>query len=263
MENGKPRLAIFKFSSCDGCQLSLLDCEEDLLVLAGMVDIVHFLEAKRDYQPGPYDISIIEGSISTPEEIERIKAIRAETKFLFPIGVCATSGGVQSLRNWADLDDFKATVYPHPEYIECLRTSTPISDHVKVDYELQGCPPDRHELVQVLAKLLMGAKPYVRSNSVCVECKIAGNVCILVDGDMPCMGPVTHTGCGALCPKYNRDCYSCFGPMDYPNPERLGKEFEIRGYPREEIVRRFRKLYAYKEPFRRGAAIYEPQPDQR
>ena len=213
----RPRLAVFKLASCDGCQLTLLDCEDELLALAGEVDISHFLEASSAVEPGPYDLSLVEGSITTAEDAERIRAIRAASRHLVTIGACATAGGIQALRNFADVGEFRRTVYAHPEYISTLATSTPVSAHVDVDFELRGCPIDRRQLIEVITAFLAGRKPDVPNHSVCFECKRRGTVCVTVAHGTPCLGPVTHAGCGALCPAYHRGCFGCFGPSGSVN----------------------------------------------
>ncbi|GGX79634.1 oxidoreductase [Streptomyces anandii] len=213
----RPRLGVFKFASCDGCQLTLLDCEDELLGIAGELEIAHFPEASSDVAPGPYDLALVEGSVSTPEHLARVRRIRAESRHLVTIGACATAGGVQALRNYADVTDYLATVYARPDYIETLATSTPIADHVPVDFELRGCPIDRGQLLEVITAFLAGRKPGIPNHSVCFSCKQRGNVCVLVAHGTPCLGPVTHAGCGALCPTFGRGCYGCFGPAGTTN----------------------------------------------
>ncbi|HET9173366.1 MAG TPA: hypothetical protein VFN97_28305 [Actinospica sp.] len=206
-----PTLAVWKFASCDGCQLSLLDCEDELLAVAGAVRIASFPEASRSFEPGPYDLSLVEGSITTPEDVERIKRVREQSRFLVVIGACATSGGIQALRNAADVAEYAAAVYASPEYLSTLASSTPIRDHVRVDYELRGCPVDRGQLLEVITAYLAGRVPAIPDRSVCYECKRRGVVCVTVAHGTPCLGPITHAGCGALCPLYNRGCFGCFG----------------------------------------------------
>jgi len=213
----KPTLAVWKFSSCDGCQLSLLDLEDELLAIADRVQIAHFLEASSATIAGPYDVSLVEGSVTTPEEAERIKEIRAASGTLITIGACATAGGIQALRNVADVDEFVTAVYASPEYISTLRTSTPISDHVEVDFELHGCPINKRQLLEVVSALLQRRRPNVPAHSVCVECKSRGLPCVMVARGVPCLGPVTQAGCGAICPAYRRGCYGCFGPAERAN----------------------------------------------
>ncbi|WP_226661507.1 oxidoreductase [Microbulbifer aggregans] len=217
----KPKLAVWKFTSCDGCQLSLLDCEDELLQLAEQVEIANFMEASSVQLPGPYDLSLVEGSITTPEEERRIREIRAQSRVLVTIGACATSGGIQALRNFAEVDDFIAAVYAHPEYIDTLKTSTPASAHVAVDFELHGCPINKRQLLEVISAFLHRRPPQIPAHSVCIECKLRGNVCVWVAHGTPCMGPVTHAGCGAICPAYNRGCYACYGPKENPNTDSL------------------------------------------
>lgn len=206
-----PKLAVWKFASCDGCQLTLLDCEDELLTIAELVEIAHFLEASTATVPGPYDISLVEGSVTTPSDVERIRQIREQSKLLVTIGACASAGGIQALRNFADIDEFRAIVYARPEYIETLATSTPIAALVPVDLELRGCPIDRRQLLDTLSALLAGRRPDLPGHAVCFECKARGITCLRVLGQT-CLGPVTHAGCGALCPAYGRGCYGCFGP---------------------------------------------------
>ena len=205
-----PTLAVWKFASCDGCQLTLLNCEDELLAIAGAIQIANFTEASRQVLPGPYDVSIVEGSITTPSDAARIREVREKSRFLITIGACATAGGVQALRNFGD--DLAPVVYASPQYIDSLRTSTPIAEHVHVDFELRGCPIDKRQLIEVIAAFLAGRRPNVRAHSVCVECKRAGRVCVMVAHGTPCLGPMTQAGCGALCPSVGRGCYGCFGP---------------------------------------------------
>jgi sulfhydrogenase subunit delta len=214
-------LAVWKFASCDGCQLSLLDCEDELLTLADRLSIAFFAEASSAVVEGPYDVSLVEGSITTPEDAERIQQVRRQSRALITIGACATAGGIQALRNFADVEAFAAAVYPSPEYLSTLGTSTPISAHVRVDYELHGCPIDKRQLLEVISAHLSRRRPRVRSHSVCVECKRRGTVCVTVAHGTPCLGPVTHAGCGALCPAYDRGCYGCFGPKEQADPAAL------------------------------------------
>jgi coenzyme F420-reducing hydrogenase gamma subunit len=216
-----PTLAVWKFASCDGCQLTFLDCEDELLSIAEQVQIATFLEASSAVVGGPYNVSLVEGSITTSADVQRIKEIREQSSVLVTIGACATAGGVQALRNFADVEEFTSVVYAHPEYIATLATSTPASAHVTVDYQLQGCPIDRGQLLDTLAALLAGRKPQLPAKTVCTECKLRGLTCVLVAEGIPCLGPVTHAGCGALCPSYHRGCYGCFGPAATPNTAAL------------------------------------------
>ena len=247
----RPKLAVWKFSSCDGCQLSLLDCEDELLTLAEQIEIANFPEASRAVVRGPYDLSLVEGSITTPHDAERIREVRRTSKALVTIGACATAGGIQALRNFQDVKELISLVYARPEFIQTLDKSTPISAHVFVDYELNGCPINKTQLLEVISAFLHGRKPSIPSSSVCLECKRRGNVCVTVAHGEPCLGPLVHAGCGAICPAYQRGCYGCFGPMETPNPPALSAHWAAQGMTPEEILRAFRGFTAYAEPFRK------------
>jgi coenzyme F420-reducing hydrogenase gamma subunit len=259
MRARKPKLAVWKFASCDGCQLSLLDCEDELLKIADRVEIAHFLEASRAVVKGPYDLSLVEGSITTPGDLERIQVVRRVSKYLVTIGACATAGGIQALRNFQDVKEFISIVYARPDYIRTLDTSTPIADHVPVDYELRGCPIDKRQLVEVIGAFLHGRKPNTPSHSVCVECKLRGNVCVMVAHGTPCLGPVTHAGCGALCPSYDRGCYGCFGPKETPNTSSLSRWWSRLGVGEQDLVRVFRGFNAYADAFRKESESHDTQ----
>ena len=246
----KPTIAVWKFASCDGCQLTLLDCEDELLAVTDRVQIAYFLEATRATIAGPYDLSIVEGSVTTQHDIERIRTIRESSRFLVTVGACATSGGIQALRNYSDIDEFLGIVYATPSFISTLATSTPISDHVHVDFELHGCPIDKHQLLEVLTAFLGERRPNVPGHSVCVECKLRGNVCVMVSAGTPCLGPITHAGCGALCPSYARGCYGCFGPAEDSNPASMSEQLERLGVGRLDLVRMLRTFNTNAEPFR-------------
>jgi sulfhydrogenase subunit delta len=257
MPERKPKLAVWKFASCDGCQLSLLDCEDELLAVAGEVQIAYFAEATRATVGGPYDLSLVEGSVTTAHDAERIREVRRKSSKLVTIGACATAGGIQALRNFADVEDFLSIVYASPEYVSTLQTSTPISEHVHVDYELHGCPIDKGQLLEVLGAFLHGRKPAIASHSVCIECKRRGNVCVMVAHGTPCLGPVTHAGCGALCPSYDRGCYGCFGPMETPNAGALGDWLGRLGVGDADIVRLYRTFHAAAPAFREESEARE------
>lgn len=252
-----PALAVWKFASCDGCQLSLLDCEDELLALAGAVGFASFPEASRAAVKGPYDISLVEGSITTPHDAERIHAVRRASRVLVAIGACATAGGIQALRNFKDVGDFVSIVYATPAYIETLNKSTAIGDHVAVDFELRGCPISKAHLLEVLSAFLNGRKPVIPNYSVCVECKLRGNVCGLVAFGPTCLGPVTQAGCGALCPTFHRGCYGCFGPKEAANTASLTAVWRGQWVSRDQLVRGFRSFNAGAEAFRRESEANE------
>ncbi len=257
MTKKRPRLAVWKFASCDGCQLSLLDAEDHLLAVADAVEIANFPEASRAVQKGPYDISLVEGSVTTPHDRERIKQVRKMSKVLITIGACATAGGIQALRNFKDVRDFIRIVYATPEFIDTLATSTSIEEHVKVDYSLRGCPINKLQLVEVINAFLNNRKPNISSSSVCTECKLRENVCVMVRDGTTCLGPVTHAGCSALCPTYDRGCYGCYGPMETPNTSSLSEKWLELGTPHRDLVRAYRGFNAYAEEFMKESKEHE------
>jgi sulfhydrogenase subunit delta len=245
----KPKLAVFKFASCDGCQLSLLDAEDELLSIADAVDIAYFLEARTQQIGGPYDVGLVEGSITTPHDAQRIKEVRKQCRFLVTIGACATAGGIQALRNWRNVNDFISQVYANPLYIDTLATSTPVAEHVVVDFELRGCPINKHQLVELIASLVHGRKPRVPTYSVCVECKRRGTVCVAVARGIACLGPVTQAGCGAICPSYCRECFGCYGPKESANSTSLCQHYLAAGETPLQLVRLLRSFNGYAGDF--------------
>lgn len=260
--NGKPKVAVHKFSSCDGCQLAFLNAGPALLELAGLVDIVHFAEAGPFDETTPVDIAFVEGSISTPHELERIKTVRKNSRHLVTLGACATAGGLQALRNlYAEkVDDWTRAIYAQPEYIESLNTATAVSRHVKVDLELWGCPVNTRQVMAAVRALLFGVAPVENHDKVCMDCKRRQSVCVLVAKGEPCLGPVTRTGCGALCPSFGRDCYGCYGPAEGLNTEALSRRFEGLGLRPADVTRRFHFITSNAPGFKEAgeARRYEP-----
>ncbi len=246
----KPRLAVWKFASCDGCQLTLLDCEDELLSVASALDIAYFPEATRADLKGRYDLSLVEGSITTEHDAERIHEVRRRSRTLITIGACATAGGIQSLRNFADVREYTAAVYARPDYIKTLATSTAIAEHVTVDFELRGCPISKRQLLEVISAFLAGRRPITPRHSVCIECKLKNNVCVMVAHGTPCLGPVTHAGCGALCPSYDRGCYGCYGPMESPNAASVSRQLSKLGMGESALGRIYRTFNANARAFR-------------
>jgi coenzyme F420-reducing hydrogenase gamma subunit len=249
----KPKIAVFKFASCDGCQLSLLDAEDELLAVAGAVEIAYFPEASRAMTKGPYDVGLVEGSITTHHDAERIQQVRRQCHTLVTIGACATAGGIQALRNSGDIDEFVRVVYATPQFISTLKLSTPIAEHVPVDFELRGCPINKNQLVELISATLAGRKPNIPTYSVCMECKRRANVCIAVAEGIACLGPVTQAGCGAICPAFNRGCYGCYGPMESPNTASLVNQLRILGQSDPQIARAFRGFNAWAWQFRKAS----------
>lgn len=253
----RPRLAVWKFASCDGCQLTLLDCEDELLAVANALDIAYFPEATRGEVKGRYDLSLVEGSITTAHDAERIRDVRRRSRKLITIGACATSGGIQALRNFADVREYTSVVYARPDYIQTLATSTAIAAHVPVDFELRGCPISKHQLLEVISAFIASRRPATPPHSVCVECKQKNNVCVMVAQGTPCLGPVTHAGCGALCPAYNRGCYGCYGPMETPNTASLSRRLQQLGLDPDALRRVYRTFNANATPFRQASEPHD------
>lgn len=253
MPNQRPTVAVYKFSSCDGCQLSILNMEDELLDLAAAVDIAYFLEATRAERPGPYDIALVEGSVSTEHEAERIVEIRSKAKILIALGTCATAGGVQALRNFTDAAQFATAVYAHPEYLHYLETSKAMSEYVKVDMELWGCPVNKSQVLEVITALLAGRKPNLPSHTVCMDCKRRETSCVMVDSGTLCLGPATQAGCGALCPALRRGCYGCFGPANQANLDSLTRVLHDLEPRPGDTARLLRGISGYAPAFRQAA----------
>ena len=253
-EHSRPTLAVWKFASCDGCHLSLLDLEDELLAVGEQLHIAYFTEASSATVGGPYDISLVEGSITTPHDAQRIREVRASSRALITIGACATAGGIQALRNFADVDEFVRIVYASPDYISTLAHSSPISAHVPVDFELRGCPINKYQLLEVISAHLAHRRARVPAHSVCMECKRRGTVCVMVARGTACLGPVTHAGCGALCPAYDRGCYGCYGPKETPNTASLDA---ASGLTDPDLVRIYRTFNAGAAEFRAASRAHE------
>jgi coenzyme F420-reducing hydrogenase gamma subunit len=245
----KPTVAVHKFSSCDGCQLAFLNLGEDLLKLTALVDIRHFLEAGLADENAQVDIAFVEGSVSTSEDAAKLQRIRSNSRYLVTIGACATAGGLQALRNLHDTQAWTAAVYASPEHIDSLDQVSPIRAVVKVDLELWGCPVNGRQVVAAVQQLLFGVAPLEQQDKLCLDCKRAGNPCVLVTRGEPCLGPVTHTGCGALCPRFGRACYGCYGPAPGSNTESLAHCFAGLGLAPDAVARRFELITSAAEPF--------------
>ncbi len=258
----RPTLAVWKFASCDGCQLSLLDLEPELLEITRALRIAHFTEMTRAHVEGPYDVSLVEGSITTEDDVARIVEVRAQSRYLVTIGACAATGGIQALRNFVEPGVFPAMVYAHPEYLRALDTSTPVSAHVAVDFELRGCPIDRFELLEVILALLAHRRPIIATHSVCQECKARGTVCLVVTGECACLGPVTRAGCHALCPSVGRGCFGCFGPSEGANVDALMEWLRSHEHDDRSLSRLLQTFNAAAPVFR-DAAVKVATPKQR
>jgi sulfhydrogenase subunit delta len=245
----RPRIGVVKLASCDGCQLTLLDLEDELLAIAERVDIVEFPEATSRRSSGPFDVLFVEGSVSAPEQVAEITRLRAVSQRLITIGACATAGGIQAIRNWFDHEDVRGAVYPEPGYVESLAQSRPVADFVAVDGELRGCPISPPQLRELLTALTTGRRPQLPDEAVCLECKRRGVTCVAVAHGIACLGPVTRAGCGAICPAYGRGCYGCFGPRESANTASLARWFSQDRDP-AGVSRLFSGFTAWAPPFR-------------
>jgi coenzyme F420-reducing hydrogenase gamma subunit len=250
----RPRVGVVKFASCDGCQLTILDLEDELLALTDRFEFVEFAEATSRRSSGPFDVLFVEGSISSPEQAVEITRLRAVTKTLVTIGACATAGGIQALRTAAEHEAFRAAVYPAPAFVASLAVASPIASYVTVDAELRGCPIDPGQLVELLTAVTTGRRPQLPDQAVCLECKRRGITCVVVARGEPCLGPVTQTGCGAICPGIGRGCYGCFGPREGANVDGLANWFvdgpALGGLAAADVGRLFAGFTGAAQPFR-------------
>ena len=240
----RPTVAVHKFSSCDGCQLALLNMGEGLITLAERVEILHFAEAGLLDEDALVDIALVEGSVVTAKDKLRIQEVRKNSRYLITMGACATSGGIQALKNLADdAGQWPGQIYAQPEFIDSLDRSDAIREHVKVDFELWGCPINGQQISAAISLLLEGVMPLDDREKLCIECKRAGHICTLVTQGEACLGPVTRTGCGALCPEFGRGCYGCYGASELPRKDALARRFSGLGLLPETVARRFNLIH--------------------
>lgn len=247
--SSRPRVAVHKFSSCDGCQLAFLNLGEPLLALAETVNILHFAEAGPIDEDAVVDIAFVEGSIATSKDAERLAKIRENSRYVVTIGACATAGGIQALRNLHDAGEWMAGIYAQPEFLDLLPESKPIASVIKVDLELWGCPVNGAQVLGVTNALLAGHLPRIDHSAVCMTCKRQNLVCVMVTQGKPCMGPVTQTGCGALCPSMQRDCYACYGPAAQANVSAFSQHLAATGMTPREVSQRFLFINSQASPF--------------
>jgi len=240
----KPRIAFFGHTSCKGCFFEFLILEKRILEILKGADIVHFELIKEYNEEGPFDITFMDGATSTKEELEMLKKIREDSKFLIALGTCACWGGIPAIKNSAKN---LRVAYPGPVPQKSIET-TPIDKHVKVDYYLRGCPINKDEAFEVIRDLLNGKIPREKDYCVCVECRMKGNRCLFEDG-IVCMGPVTYAGCGAPCPSIRAACDGCRGPLPDGN---VGQEIKLlldHGISKEDIKRMFSKYASSSKKF--------------
>jgi sulfhydrogenase subunit delta len=254
--NGKKRLGFFKYSCCAGCEFQTFYFQNHLPETLAAFDIVYARMVSSGGTPeGPFDLALVEGTITESWQVDELKKIRKRSRLLFAIGACAVNGGIPAIK--ATLPELMAeeAVYRDLSKIHSIRPH-PVHAYVPVDGMIRGCPPGERDLYEALSSVLIGKKPSFLEYSVCMECKRRNNICVLIAYKMPCMGPVTNAGCGALCPSFRRACYSCFGGMQQANAGALAREFRRLGLSDDDVRRRFTLFDADTSEFRR-AGIHE------
>ncbi|MFZ9035530.1 MAG: sulfhydrogenase subunit delta [Francisellaceae bacterium] len=264
----KLTLAVHKFSSCDGCQLAFINDGVNLLKLAGLVDIKHFAEAGAVDEDAVVDIAIIEGSVNTRHDVDRIKKIRANSGYIIAMGACATTGGIQALRNNASVDEFNIwikDVYPqHSDVVakEELDTAKPVSAYIDVDFEIAGCPVSSQQMFAAVRQLLFTVEPEKTVDPVCTTCKHRGITCVMVARGEPCLGPVTADGCDALCPSINRGCYGCYGVAKFANFTAMTNKLKQMGFSEAEIARKYHFINNQQQGFKAQMATKKATGDR-
>ena len=242
----KPKVAFFDFTSCEGCQLDALNLDGDeVLALLSAVDIVNFREVKTEREDN-YDIAFIEGSISRESEIPRLQKIREQAKVVLALGACACIGGINCLKNHIPMEEALRAVYGEDAKYYDTIPARPVNAVVSVDYYVRGCPPQPAELLKVVKALLLGKKPDIPNHPVCVECKMAGNVCVF-ERNMTCLGPVTRAGCGAICVSSGRHCWGCRGLVEDPNIDSEKDILKKYGLTVDQVIDKFKIYDTYVE----------------
>lgn len=252
----KLKVGIFSLTSCSGCQIRILDLEDHLLEIFKLVDILHFpLLIKKEKPVNHFDVAFVEGAVTTEEQLKQLKKIRKKSKILIALGTCATYGGIPSIKDYGYRHEIEKTVYPEPvPFVHALGVCG-VYPHVRVDYFLRGCPPEKEEILRVLLEIVVGKKvPRNIDDPVCIECRAKENVCLLQKGEL-CMGPITFAGCDALCPSNDRNCYGCRGPFEDANVHSLLKLFEKTGVSEEDIRRMFILFAGTSKKFREARNI--------
>jgi len=235
----KKKIGIFKYSCCAGCEFQLIYFQHYVLETLKAVDVTYCkMLQSGGTEEGPFHVALIEGAITEQWQADQLKKIRESSKYLIPIGSCAVCGGIPAVKNTSQELNVERRVYTNTSVIHSLKAH-PVEHYVNVDGTIKGCPMGVRDLVELVKSLLLDITPQFLEYCVCVECKLRGNICVLVAYDEPCMGPVTNAGCGALCPSLNRGCYGCWGPMKDANARALADQFERMGLSREDISRCF------------------------
>ena len=241
----KPKIAVFAFTSCEGCSLMILNLEDEMLDLLGKVELVNFREA-IDERRDDFDIAIIDGAITMEHEVHELKEIRARAKVLIAMGACAVQGGLYYLKNYHDPEFASKYVYGDKAGCFVSLPVRPVSHYVSVDYNLYGCPMDKREFVEVVRSLMLVKKPNIPNYPICNECRMAENVCVFDKGQY-CFGPISRAGCGAICPAHGRGCCGCRGLVDKPFVLSHRNILKERGMDVDEMLERFREFNGYWE----------------
>lgn len=245
----KPKIAFFDFAGCEGCQLALLNCEDVFLELLDLVELVEFREALSESAPR-YDVIFVEGSINREDDVERLRGIRARTRYLVALGACACNGNVQARSNFISPAVNLERVYGEaarnrvqvdPRYwpLWAHTRVRPLHEVVQVDYQLRGCPMVAEECLRFVKALVSGQIPRFPANAVCVECKKNGNECVY-DRGLACMGQIAYGGCDAICVNGGHVCDACRGLLPYANVKAHRELLRSLGIPDEEITHRYR-----------------------
>jgi len=242
---GKPRVGIFDFAGCEGCELQIVNLEEDLVGLLEHVDVVSWREAMKEHSD-EYDIAIIDGGITRECDEARLKEIRANAKILIALGACACNGGIMSMKNFQDLDEVRNYVYGDmADHFETY-PSRGLDAVVDVDYYVRGCPPTKEEFVKVIKALLMGKEPDIPDYPVCAECKLNETVCLFKKDEI-CLGVVARAGCGAPCPANGAPCEGCRGLVPHPNINAEKDVLQDAGLTVDDVLKKFQMFCGYSE----------------
>lgn len=236
----KPKVGFFSLTCCEGCQIEILDLEDVILDIADMIDIQSFRLAKAQNIEANFDISFLEGSVSSKEDAERTKLIRERSKVLVALGTCACTGGVQAMKNHMGKGIEKAQ-FGNKKLSIPLQDAAPISSVVDVDHFIRGCPLDKGEFTDILKKFLLEVNPYQREWPVCTECRSKENPCLLEAGKI-CLGPLTYSGCDAVCPSNGLYCVGCRGIMNDANVKSFVEELKKK-HKLPDIKRAFTTMY--------------------
>jgi sulfhydrogenase subunit delta len=244
----KPIVAFYGLTCCAGCQLEILNQEDNLIDILSKINLVQFRMGSSSKHPGPYDICFVEGSVTNDTELSLLKELREKSKILVAMGACATTGGVNAMRNGRNIEELKQAAYGDASHLHTKAEILPLKSYVSVDYELQGCPINGEEFIELLIALLMGTEPIEKNYSVCVECRLKEYNCLMKEGQL-CLGPITRAGCGARCPSVGVPCEGCWGPVPQANVDSEIDVFAAKGASFDTVVRKFRMFNAASEEF--------------